>query len=136
MEFLDTNVLVYAFDRTAGVKHERAATLLSDLWLARRGCISIQVLQEFYVICVRKIPAVKPEYLRTAVRDLSRWRVFAPTAEDVLEAIDLHRRYQISWWDALIVHSASRSGCAVLWSEDLNAGQRFGSVQVQNSFAQ
>jgi predicted nucleic acid-binding protein len=134
LEFLDTNVIYYAYDSTAGVKYEQAQALVSELWFSRRGCISIQVLQEFYTACTRNRSIKPPDDLRTIVQDLSRWRIFSPSANDVLAAIDLHRRYQVSFWDAMIVHSASRLGCSIVWSEDLNAGQWFGRVHVQNPF--
>jgi predicted nucleic acid-binding protein len=135
-EFLDTNVLFYALDNSAGAKHERAEVLLTELWLSRQGCVSIQVLQELYVSCTRRLKGITPEDLHRIVEDLSRWRVFSPAARDVLAAIDLHKRYRVSFWDAMIVHSANRLGCAVLWTEELNAGQRIGNVEVKNPFAQ
>ena len=57
-----------------------------------------------------------------------------PTAPDVLAAVDLHERYQISFWDAMILQSAARRGCQVVWSEDLNAGQTYQGVRVVNPF--
>lgn len=134
--FVDTNVLLYAHDASAAEKREAARSLLRELWATGEGCVSVQVLQEFFVNVTRKVP--KPlgaEDAALVVSDLSRWRVHAPGAEDVLGAIDLHRRSGVSFWDAMILHSAGKLGCEVLYSEDLNAGQRYDGVRVSNPFA-
>jgi predicted nucleic acid-binding protein len=133
--FVDTNILVYAYDVTAGRKHDRARALVEELWNTREGCLSIQVLQEFFVTTTRKLP--KPLAVPTAaqiVDDLSRWHVHAPDAADVLAAIDIHQRASASFWDAMIIRSASELGCDVLYSEDLNAGQSFQGVRVRDPF--
>ncbi len=134
--FLDTNILLYAHDLSAVGKEEIAKNLIRDCWQSEKGCLSIQVLQEFFVNATRKIP--KPIAYDTAkeiIADLSQWRVHTPVAADVLQAIDLHERYQISFWDALIIQSAEVLGCETVFSEDLNPGQVYGSVRVQNPFA-
>ena len=133
--FLDTNILVYAYDRSAGQKHAIASQIVKDCWENENGCLSIQVLQEFYVTVTRKIAA--PLDFRTArqiVDDLAHWRVQIPTTSDLLQAIDLQGIYPLSFWDAMIVQSAIRAGCKQLLSEDLNHGQAYGGVQVTNPF--
>ncbi len=134
-KFVDTNVLVYAHDATAGDKHDRARVLLEELWHTREGCLSIQVLQEFFVTTTRKIP--KPLAAPAAaqiVADLARWHVHAPAARDVVAAIDIHQRTEASFWDAMIIRSAQELGCRTLYSEDLNPGQVYAGVQVSNPF--
>jgi predicted nucleic acid-binding protein len=134
-QFLDTNILVYAHDRSAGKKHELAKALVQKLWDTGNGCLSIQVLQEFYVTVTRKVP--QPVPFDTAARiisDLGFWRIHAPEAKDVLGAIDLQQRYQLSFWDAMVVWSAAELGCRVIWSEDLNPGQVYDGVRLQNPF--
>jgi predicted nucleic acid-binding protein len=136
LQFVDTNVLVYAYDRSAGSRHQRARQLLAELWESGNGCLSVQVLQEFHVTVTRKVAyPLSSERSAGLIRDLSAWRVHAPSAEDVLAAIRLQERFQISIWDAMIVQSASRLDCAILWSEDLNAGQRIRSTKVRNPFS-
>lgn len=136
LAFVDTNILVYAYDAGAGERHERAVDLVSRLGRDQSGAISVQVLQEFYVTMTRKIAVtMDPEVARERVRILSRWRVHSPLAADVLAAAELAQSAQVSFWDAMIVRSASALGCAVLWSEDLNAGQRIDGVLVRNPFA-
>ncbi len=135
--FLDTNVLVYAHDTHAGRKHEIARELLGDLWSSGQGCLSIQILQEFYVTVTKKIPApLSTEEALKIISFLSTWRVHSPTTQDVIGAIDLQHRYQTSFWDALVLHSASKLKCSTVYSEDLNAGQMYYGVQVINPFAE
>ncbi len=135
-QFVDTNVLVYAHDTSAGAKHDRAVSLLEELWESRRGCLSIQVLQELYVSLTRKV--ARPLDSSTAaqiVTDLSAWRVHVPEAHDVLDAIEIQRRYGISFWDSMILQSAMRLGCETVWSEDLNPDQAYDGVRIVNPFA-
>lgn len=134
-QFVDTNVLVYAHDVTAGDKHTRARALVEELWDTREGCLSVQVLQEFFVTTTRKIP--RPLDAPAAARiidDLAHWRVHAPDAGDVLAAIDIHQRTGPSFWDAMILRSANELGCQTLHSEDLHHGQEYEGVQVRNPF--
>jgi predicted nucleic acid-binding protein len=133
--FVDTNVILYAHDMTAGDKHSRARALLQELWDSRDGCISIQVLQEFYVNATRKI--AKPLDVSTAkevIADMSHWHTHTPAADDVLGAISIQQHSGISFWDAMVVRSAAELGCQVLYSEDLNHGQSYCGVRVENPF--
>jgi predicted nucleic acid-binding protein len=134
--FVDTNVLVYAYDSEAGAKHDMANRLLIQLWNDRAGATSIQVLQEFYVTVTRKLP--KPLPKRTAREVVATYDAWAPhrsTVDDIVVASELEERHQLSFWDALIVVSAQQATSAILLSEDLQDGQRFGSVKVSNPFA-
>lgn len=133
--FVDTNVLVYAHDAGAGNKHEKAMELLEFLWHHRRGVISTQVIQEFYVNVRRKAknPITAAE-ARQLVEDYLTWEVVANDGASILDALGLEERYGISFWDALIVQAAQRAGTARLYSEDLGAGQRYGPVEVVNPF--
>jgi len=133
--FVDTNILVYAHDNSAGPKRDKARALVEQLWESRDGCLSVQVLQEFFVSVTRKI--AKPLDAETAkeiIADLSRWHIHVPAGDDVLGAIGIHQRTGISFWDAMIVRSAAEMGCAVLYSEDLNAGQEYSGVLAENPF--
>ena len=131
--FVDTNILVYAYDRTTGAKHARARALVEQLWESGEGVISTQVLQELCVNLRRK--AANPlaiEELRQLMREYSAWEVITNTPESVLEALDIEARYKISFWDALIVQAAEDAGASILYSEDLATGQRYGSIRVVN----
>lgn len=135
-DFVDANVLVYAFDSSAGRKQQAARALLERLWESNSGCVSIQVLQEFFVTVTKKVAKPLPaEDAKARVREFAAWRVFAPAPEDVLAAIDLHARAKIGFWDAMIVLAAAESGCDVLWTEDLNDGQSLRGVRIRNPFA-
>jgi predicted nucleic acid-binding protein len=133
--FVDANVLVYAYDQTAGTKKAAAERLLAELWSMGTGRLSVQVLQEYFVTVTRKVPApLSVDVAAERVRELAAWPVFAPAAHDVLAAIALHRQTGLSFWDAMVVHAAAESGCAVLWTEDLTHGQVIRGVCVQNPF--
>lgn len=134
-EFVDANVLVYAFDASAAAKQGAARRLLEKLWESRAGCLSVQVLQEFFVTVTKKVAEPLPVEEATArVREFAAWRVFSPDADDVIAAIGLHVAAKIGFWDAMIVLAAAESGCDVLWTEDLNDGQELRGVQIRNPF--
>jgi len=136
LQFLDTNVLIYAHDRSAGDKHSRARALVQRLWDSGDGCLSVQVLQEFHVNVTQKVAhPLAPDLAARIIADLATWQIHRPGAQDVLDAIDLQRRQVISFWDAMIVTSAIQLGCRCIWSEDLNPGQAYDGVTVVDPFA-
>jgi predicted nucleic acid-binding protein len=131
--FVDTNILVYAHDATQGVRHERAQALVEKLWESGDGIISTQVLQELCLNLRRKTTRpLSKEETRKLLEDYSTWDVVVNTAESVLQALDFESRYQISFWDALIVQAATGCEATVLYSEDLADGQNYGAVRVVN----
>ncbi len=133
--FIDTNILVYAFDRSGGQKHTIAAQLVNDCWENETGRLSIQVLQEFFITVTNKIPSpLEHQTARQIVADLGQWPVHSPEVIDLLQAIDLQERYLLSFWDALVLQSAKRLGCNRLISEDMSHGQVYNEVQVVNPF--
>jgi predicted nucleic acid-binding protein len=134
--FVDTNILVYAHDLSAGEKHQQAQRLVEQLWDSRLGVLSTQVLQELCVTLQRKTSRPpKPQELRDLIEDYMAWEVVTNTAQSVLMGIDLAAKHRISFWDALIVHAAETAGASILYSEDLSNGQKYGSVQVLNPFS-
>jgi len=131
--FLDTNILVYAHEPGTGIKHERARTLIEKLWKTGGGVLSTQVLQELCVNLRRK--TAKPwtlEETRNLILDYMNWQIVTNTPDSIIEALAIEANYQISFWDALIIHAAESSGAAILYSEDLSDGQTYGSVRVVN----
>lgn len=135
LQFIDTNILVYAYDSSAEKRHELAQRLLAELWQKGQGCLSIQTLQEFFVTITRKVAKpMSTEQAAQIISDFGHWRVHSPTVEDVLAAIALQERYRLSFWDAMVLTSAERLECAVVWSEDLNPGQSYTTVKVFNPF--
>ena len=133
VEFVDTNVLLYAHDRSAGNKHDRSVELLAHLFEAASGVLSIQVLSEFYSAATKKL-AMKSEQAEAVISYLGDWTIHRPGHDDLLRAAQLHRRHKVAWWNAMILNSAIESGCSILWSEDLKHGQRYGTVTVRNPF--
>jgi len=133
--FLDTNILVYAYDRTAGQKNIVAASILESLWNDKSGRISVQVMQEFYVTITRKVSLkMDATTARQIVLDLSNWQIHCPTSIDILEAIDIQIENQLSFWDSMLIQSAVRLGCTRIFSEDLTHGQTIAGVTVINPF--
>ena len=133
VEFIDTNVLVYAHDGGAGRKYDHSVELLKRLFEEGNGAVSVQVLSEFYFAAIKKL-SMKSEEVEEAISDLRGWSIHRPGHADILRSIRLLRRYKISWWNAMVINSAVELGCSVLWSEDLNDGQRFGTVTVRSPF--
>jgi len=131
--FVDTNILIYAHDRSAGLKHERARQLIERLWTSGQGVLSTQVLQELCVNLRRKVANPVPvDEIRGLIRDYLSWEIVVNTPEAVIQALEIEVRYKTSFWDALILQAAEQSGAAVLYSEDLAAKQTYGTVRVVN----
>ena len=134
--FVDTNVLIYAEDRDAKEKHLVARDLILELWDSREGVLSVQVLQEFYVNVTRKLKKpLSAGKARDIVEEYLTWTVIDNTGRMLLDAIELQRKAQLSFWDSLVVQAAIDAGCDRLYTEDLNAGQRIGSVTIVNPFS-
>jgi predicted nucleic acid-binding protein len=133
--FIDTNIMIYAYDVTAGKKHEVAGRILADLWDSGHGVISTQVLQEFFVNVVQKIP--KPMEISQAkeiIGDFLKWHVVVNNGDSILDAIDICVKYGYSFWDSMIIEAAVKGGAAVLISEDLQDGRIVSGVVIRNPF--
>lgn len=132
--FVDTNVLIYAHNLDAGTKHVIASAVLRELWSERIGVLSMQVLQEFYVNVTRKIPTPLSKHsARLIVDSYAIWCVETSPAE-ISSAFRIEDESGISFWDALIVSSAVKSGATRILSEDLSAGQRIAGILIENPF--
>lgn len=133
--FVDTNILVYARDPGAKTKHRIAFDLVDRLWTERTGRISVQVLSEFYVCVTRKLKPGLSE--AEAWQDLELLRAWNPAPTDwklMRRACELAQAHAFSWWDALIVASALAQDCKLLYSEDLQHGQRVDGLRIINPF--
>lgn len=131
--FVDTNILIYAHDRSLGIKHERARQLVERLWTSGQGVLSTQVLQELCVNLRRKLSKPVPlDEIRGLIRDYSSWEIVVNTPEAVIRALEIEVRFKTSFWDALILQAAEQCGAVVLYSEDLAGKQSYGTVQVVN----
>ncbi len=134
--FLDTNIFIYSFDQSAAAKARKATELIREALTTQKGVISYQVVQEFFNVALRRFSqpmqtADAEQYLSTVFRPLlgihSSPALFA-------EALHLHAQSGLSWYDALIVSAAIQARCDLLFTEDLQHGQRFGTLQVRNPF--
>ena len=133
LAFFDTNVLIYADDRSAPKKQARAIALLAEHHRRSSSVISLQVMQEYYAAVTRKL-GVDPEIAQRKVEILARGKVVRFSERDVIAAIQLHRLTRISFWDAMIVHAARAAGAVVLYTEDLQHGSVVAEVPVVNPF--
>ncbi|MCG2817048.1 MAG: PIN domain-containing protein [Candidatus Aminicenantes bacterium] len=135
--FLDTNILVYAHDRSSGDKHAIAREIMDYLWEKRRGVISVQVLQEFFVCVTKKI--LNPLLIKNAriiLEYLATWDVVANDKYITLKAIDIQERYRFSFWDSLIIQAAIQGQARILLSEDLPDGQALKDLKILNPFSE
>lgn len=131
--FVDTNILLYAHSRGMGRKQRKARALVEGLWRERAGVVSTQVLQELYVnVCRKTERPLDPSEAGQLVADYMSWKVIVNDGDSILQALEIERRYRLSFWDALIVQAANAAAVAVLYSEDLSHGQTYGAVEVIN----
>jgi predicted nucleic acid-binding protein len=134
--FLDTNIFVYSFDRSAALKARKAAQLIRKALTTQKGITSYQVVQEFFNVALKRfsqpMKATDAEqYLGTVFRPLlsvhSSQALYA-------EALRLQAKSELSWYDSLIVSAAIQAQCDFLFTEDIQHGQRFGNLKVANPF--
>jgi len=131
--FVDTNILIYAHDREAGAKHERAREVIQHLWTTGQGALSTRVLQELCVNLRRRVAHPLPsDEIARLIEDYLSWEIVVNTPQAIVAALAIEARYKISSWDALILHAAESCGAAVGYSEDMSHGQRYGAVEVVN----
>jgi len=133
--FVDTNILVYCFEKSDSSKKRTAQRLLNKLMDEDRLRLSTQVLQELYVTLTRKVrvPSTSQEVL-TVLEDLAVWPVATVDFLSIRAAIELSDGTRISFWDALILVTAAQSGASILYTEDLNDRQQILGVRIANPF--
>ena len=132
-QFVDTNILVYAYDISAGDKHILAKNCVRQLWDSGMGVVSAQVLQELFVTLTKKIPKpIDSAQAKLIIDDLSQWEVVVSDIGLITASIDLHERYKFSFWDDLVVQAALVSGAKVLLTEDLQGDQMVEGLAIKN----
>ena len=133
--FVDTNVFVYARDASEPSKQTRAHAWLRALWEMRLGRTSVQVLSEFYVTVTRKLqPGLRPDEAWDEVTALMSWEP-QPIDEALMQrGREIEQRYQLSWWDSLIVGAAQLEGCELILTDDLQDGGVYGNVTARSPF--
>ena len=133
--FVDTNILIYAHDLDSGMKHEKAAALLGQLWESETGVLSTQVIQEFYVNVTRKIPhPLSPAQARGLIDNYFAWPIIINGTETIRRASEIEERYRLSFWDALIIAAAVEGRADQILTEDLKAGETIEGIQIVNPF--
>ena len=134
--FLDTNVIVYAFDQSFPEKAKIARRLVTDGAADKQAIISYQVVQEFINVALRgfRLAIVRSDLESFVLTALFPMMAISSSPALVIEALRLHGENQFSWYDALIVAAALQGGCKVLYSEDMQHGRRYGDLVIQNPF--
>ena len=133
--FVDTNVFVCARDAGERVKQAAAEQWIRRLWIEQRGRTSVQVLSEFYTTVTRKLaPGLDRDQAWQDVLALLAWDPSDIDRDLLVRARDIERRFNLSWWDSLIVAAAQSQGCPILLSEDFQDGMRFDETTVVNPF--
>ncbi len=132
--FIDTNVLVYADDGDDPARQAVAVRLIEAQLRLGTGVVSTQVLQEFVNAGLRKL-GLPVDLIRARLALYRRFDVVPASPELIAAALDLHVLHQISFWDAMVVQAARQSGCAQLYTEDMQAGARLAGVMLVNPFA-
>jgi len=133
--FVDTNILVYAYDAAFPVKQKTSHELLAQLWKNRTGCLSVQVCNEFFVTVTRKLkPGMDAATAWNVLELYSAWNPEALDYKTLRKAREAQVRYQLSWWDSLIIAAAFHAACSTIVSEDLNSGEEYFGIQVINPF--
>jgi predicted nucleic acid-binding protein len=131
--FIDTNVLVYADSGDEPVKQRIALTLLNQLRLNQKGVLSTQVLTEYCNVALNKLKLPHAD-IREQMQFWQQYEVVQVTPDIIHAGLDLHQTRSIGYFDALIVAAAKTSGCTVLYSEDMNAGEMVNGVRIVNPF--
>ena len=133
-QFLDTNVFVYMFDETDAAKRRQAETLVAESLADGTGCVSFQVVQETLNVLIRRLDFVAEDARRVLEQVLAPlWQVY-PSPALYQYAIALQGRYGFSFYDSLIIAAALEAGCARLYSEDMQHGQRIERLTILNPF--
>lgn len=133
--FVDTNIIVYAYDTSAGEKYKKSVEIMDELWSSGDGVISSQVLQEFFVNVTKKISKpIDISLAKEVVKDLLNWKTVIADGRIILEAIDIHSQHKYSFWDSLIIASAIEGGAKIILSEDLADKQTIKGVAIKNPF--
>ena len=132
--FIDTNILIYANDKKDRSKQTRAARLIADLMKSGRGVLSTQVLQEYAHVALNKLGQTEEVVLRQ-IHLLEHIEVIQQSPAMIRRAVEIKKTYNINFWDACIVANAESAECDTIYSEDLNTGQFYSGMKIENPFA-
>ena len=131
--FVDTNILVYAYDTRAHEKHKRAKSLIDELWIHRNGVLSTQVINEFAWVLIRKFKLAENDVI-AVLEPLLEWEIGLMTSDILITGLRLKMKHKFSFWDSLIIQTALTSKCEILYSEDSSHGMKIQDLQMINPF--
>jgi predicted nucleic acid-binding protein len=133
--FLDTNVFVYEDTPTASTKRAIATRLIDRAFVSGKGVISFQIVQEYFSVAFRRFqPRMSFAEAQRKLDALAPLLAVHSSFSLYQRALDLSRRFSLSWYDSLIVAAALEANCRTLYTEDLQHGQVFDNLRVQNPF--
>ncbi len=136
MNFIDTNIIVYAFDESEPRKSLIARKLIFNSIDSKEGCISTQVIQEFCNVALNKSasPLNKVQLKRVLSAVLVPLLSHKPDEKFYLRALDIYDRFSLSFYDSLIIQAATDINCSIVYSEDMQHGMTYGKTKVINPF--
>jgi predicted nucleic acid-binding protein len=132
--FIDTNVLIYAEASDAPLKQRAALALLKGLYEESQGVLSTQVLQEYCNVALKKLK-LPAQYVRSQLDLYEQFEIVQVTPAIIRVGLDLHQTRNLAYFDAIVFASAHASGCNVIWTEGMNAGEVVNGVTISNPFA-
>ncbi len=134
--FLDSNIVAYAHDAREEEKQSVAKDLIDELWESKRGAVSTQVLQEFYVVATKKFdPPLSRNEARDLVNGYGQWKLVRIDLLMIVSASKLEEEHQLTFWDALIIEATRRSGATLLISEDIPSATTIKGIPIVNPFS-
>ena len=133
MKFIDTNVWVYALTEQDHAKKKIAAELISKTYLEDTICVNAQVLKEFANFAFKRTKKSADE-INAMLKKMSSYSFVPDTKELVMQAVALKERYDVGFYDSLMLSAANKAKCDVIYTEDLNSGQKYGAVTAINPF--
>lgn len=133
MKFIDTNVWVYALTEQDHAKKKIAAELISKTYLEDTICVNAQVLKEFANFAFKRTKKSADE-INAMLKKMSSYSFVPDTKELVMQAAALKERYDVGFYDSLMLSAANKAKCDVIYTEDLNSGQKYGAVTAINPF--
>lgn len=131
--FIDTNIIIYANDARDKEKQKRALEVVSTYMKSEKGVISTQVLQEYANVALNKLSQSHGVILRQLVL-LEGFEVIQQTPDLIRRSVEIKSTYKISFWDSCIISAAEQAKCDVILSEDMNSGQFYSGIAMENPF--
>ena len=133
MKFIDTNVWIYALTEQDHARKKIAAELISKTYLEDTICVNAQVLKEFANFAFKRTRKSADE-INAMLKKMSSYSFVPDTKELVMQAVVLKERYDVGFYDSLMLSAANKAKCDVIYTEDLNSGQKYGTVTAINPF--